>query len=169
MKSQGSLNPNLMSYFACSPEHFCEYFCRTCLGIWHWKMAEILVNFLWSQFPRKQSTKDLGDKIRNKIRCKIRDKDSKNSVTLRSAPFLSLGDRDRGGSNLRKLEGGGCENFDFSGSRNLTLFYRVSIGNPQIGGQKSKLCKDNFRGEFPPPLAFGTSWPPLIPVSDNLM
>ena len=27
--------------FACSPEEFCEYFFRVCLGILHWKMAGI--------------------------------------------------------------------------------------------------------------------------------
>ena len=47
--------------------------------------------------------------------------------------------------------GWGVKILTFRGSRKLTLFYRVSIENPQFGGQKSKLCKDNFRGEFPPP------------------
>ena len=41
---------------------------------------------------------------------------------------------------------------NFQGSLHLTPgpFYRDSIENPQFGGQKSKLSKDNFRGEFPP-------------------
>ena len=37
---------------------------------------------------------------------------------------------------------------NFRGSLNLTPFYRDSIENPQFGGHKSKLFKDNFRGEF---------------------
>ena len=48
----------------------------------------------------------------------------------------------------------------FRGSRNLTLFYRDSKENPQFGGQKSKLCKDNFRGEFPPPSSVRVLTPP---------
>ena len=60
-----------------------------------------------------------------------------------------------GGSNLRKLEGGG--NLEFS---NLTPFYWDSSENHQFGGQKSKLSKNNFRGEFPP-LAFRAFWPLL--------
>ena len=40
---------------------------------------------------------------------------------------------------------------NFRGSLNLTPFYRDSIENPQFGSQKSKLSKDNFRGEFTPP------------------
>ena len=69
-------------------------------------------------------------------------------------PFV--GDRDRGGSNLRKLEGGW--NFWIFGEFDpcLQRFY-----SPQFGSQKCKLSKDNFRGKFPHPLAFGTFWPPL--------
>ena len=65
-----------------------------------------------------------------------------------------------GGVKSPKIRGG-VKILKFWGSRNLTLFYRDSIENPQFGGQKSKLSKENFRGEFPPPLAFGTFWPPL--------
>ena len=56
-----------------------------------------------------------------------------------------------GGANLRKLGGGGLRILNFRGSLNLTLFYTDSTNDPQFGGQKSKLSKDNFRGEFPPP------------------
>ena len=42
----------------------------------------------------------------------------------------------------------------------LTPFYRDSKENRQFGGQKSKSSMGNFRGDFPPPLAFGTFWPP---------
>ena len=44
----------------------------------------------------------------------------------------------------------GVKILNFRGSRNLTLFYRNSKETPQFGSQKSKLSKDNFRGEFPP-------------------
>ena len=60
----------------------------------------------------------------------------------------SLRDRDRGVSNLRKVEGG--EDFEFSGALTLTPFYRGSIENPQGVGQKSKLSSGNFGGKFPP-------------------
>ena len=88
--------------------------------------------------------------------------DSRESIRRRNASFIMfeqlVGDRDRGGVKSPKIRGGGeVKILNFRGSRNLTLFYRVSIENPQFGGQKSKLCKDNFRGEFPPPpLTFGT-------------
>ena len=42
---------------ACSPEEFCEYFFRVCLGILHWKMAGIFGEFFWSPSPTKRSTK----------------------------------------------------------------------------------------------------------------
>ena len=44
----------------------------------------------------------------------------------------------------------GGENFEFSRVPELTLFKRDSIETPQFGGPKSKLSKDNFRGELPP-------------------
>ena len=65
-----------------------------------------------------------------------------------------------GGGKSPKIRGG-VKILNFGGSLNLALFYRDSTENPQFGGQTSKLSKDNFRGEFPPPLAFGTFWPPL--------
>ena len=55
-----------------------------------------------------------------------------------------------GGVKSPKIRGG-VKIFKFRGSRNLTLFCRDSIENPQFGGQKSKLSKEDFRGEFPPP------------------
>ena len=57
----------------------------------------------------------------------------------------------RPGYQISEIRGGGVKILSFRGSRNLTLFYRDSVENPQFGGQKSKLSKDNFRGEFPPP------------------
>ena len=51
---------------------------------------------------------------------------------------------------------GGVKIFDFQGPLKLTPFYRDSIENRHFGGQKSKPSSGNFRGEFPPPLAFGT-------------
>ena len=59
-----------------------------------------------------------------------------------------FGDWDRGGGKSPKIRGG-VKILNFRGSRNLTLFYRDSIENPQFGGQKPKLSKDNFLGEFP--------------------
>ena len=77
-------------------------------------------------------------------------RDSNRLLGLSETRHLMVsGDRDKGGSNLRKLEGGG-EDFEFSAALNLTLFYRASIENPQFGGHKSKLSKDNLRGEFLP-------------------
>ena len=35
-----------INYFASSPETFCEYFFRSCLGILHWKMAGIFGEFV---------------------------------------------------------------------------------------------------------------------------
>ena len=72
-----------------------------------------------------------------------------------------------GGSNLRKLEGG-VKILNFRGSPSLALFYRDSTENPQLGGQKSKLSKDNFRGEFPPPSSVRYVLTPPIPQSENL-
>ena len=74
---------------------------------------------------------------------------------------LLLGDPGIEGVKSPKIRGG-VKILNFRGPLNLTLFYRDSIENPQFGSQKSKLSKDNFRGELPPPpLAFGTFWPPL--------
>ena len=51
---------------------------------------------------------------------------------------------------------GGVKISNFQGSLKLTHFSRDSVENRQFGGQKSKSSRGNFRGEFPPPLAFGT-------------
>ena len=50
------------------------------------------MNFQWCLFPKKQRTKrpQNSGKIRSKIRCEIRDENSKNSGHLRSASFLTL-------------------------------------------------------------------------------
>ena len=60
-----------------------------------------------------------------------------------------------GGVKSPKIRGGG-EILNFRGPLKLTPFYIDSIENRQFGGQKSKSSRGNFRGEFPPPLAFGT-------------
>ena len=72
----------------------------------------------------------------------------------------------KGGVKSPKIRGG-VKIFNFRGSLNLTPFYRDSIENPQFGGQKSKLSKDNFRGEFPPPSSVRYVLTPPIPVSDK--
>ena len=78
-------------YVACSPEEFCEYFFRVCLGILHWKMAGIFGGFFLvsvsHETKHEKSSKNSG-KIRSKIRGKIRDENSKNSGNFRSAAFL---------------------------------------------------------------------------------
>ena len=78
----------------------------------------------------------------------------------------SLGDRDRGGSNLRKLEGG--ENFEFRGAPKIDpLRHRDSIEKCQFGGQKSKCSRGSFRGKFPPLQRSVRFDPPPVPVSDS--
>ena len=75
-----------------------------------------------------------------------------------------FGDRDRGGVKSPKIRGG-LKILTFQGSLNLTLFYRDSKENPQFGGPKSKLSKDNFRGELPPSSVRYVLTPP-IPVPE---
>ena len=76
------------------------------------------------------------------------------TATVTDPDFLESGIG--GGVKSPKIRGG-VKILNFRGSLNLAPFYRDSIENPQFGGQKFKLSKDNFRGEFPPPpLAFGT-------------
>ena len=65
-----------------------------------------------------------------------------------------------GGVRSPKIRGG-VKILNFQGPLKLTPFYRDSIENRQFRGQKSKFSRGNFRGEFSPPLAFGTFWPPL--------
>ena len=69
------------------------------------------------------------------------------------APFL-FGDRDRGVKSPKINEGG--ENFEFFGAPEIDPFLQRFYRNLQFGGQKSKFSRGNFRGEFPPPLVFGT-------------
>ena len=64
-----------------------------------------------------------------------------------------------GGVKSPKIRGG-VKISNFQGPLKFTPFYRDSIENRQFGGQNSKSSRGNFRGEFPPPLAFGTFWPP---------
>ena len=45
--------------FACSPEKFCEYFFRVCLGVLHWKVAGFWVIFCGLRFPRNEAGKIL--------------------------------------------------------------------------------------------------------------
>ena len=68
------------------------------------------------------------------------------------APTLETG---IGGVKSPKIRGG-VKILNFQGPLKLTPFYRDSIENRQFRGQKSKFSRGNFRGEFPPPLAFGT-------------
>ena len=76
-----------------------------------------------------------------------------------------VGQRDRGGSNLRKLEGGG-ENFDFPGAPeidpSLQRFYRKS----PIWGPKVQVFEGQLSGRFPPPSNVRYVLTPPIPVSD---
>ena len=87
-----STNLTTFNYFACSPEEFCEYFFRVCLGILHWKMAGIFGEFFLvsvsHETKHEKSWRNSG-KIRSKIRGKIRDENSKNSGNFRSATFLA--------------------------------------------------------------------------------
>ena len=82
---------NLFFYFACSPEKICEYFFRVCLGIWHWKWRGFLVNFSWSPFPRKQSTKT-PRKIRGKFGGKFGRKSGTKIRKIRETFVLQLSD-----------------------------------------------------------------------------
>ena len=71
-------------------------------------------------------------------------------IFCRFSPILGQENLGTGIGGGQISERGGVKILIFWGSRNLTLFYRVSTENPQFGGQESKLCNDNFRGEFPP-------------------
>ena len=64
---------------------------------------------------------------------------------------------------------GGGENFDFSGVPKFDPFLYSFYRKSPIGGQKSKLCNDNFRGEFPPPSSVWYVLTPPIPVSNELL
>ena len=81
----------------------------------------------------------------------------KHAVRHLSAEEAAIQDLETGigGVKSPKIRGG-VKILNFQGPRNLTLFYRDSIENRQFRGQKSKFSRGNFRGEFPPPLAFGT-------------
>ena len=66
----------MIRYSAGSPENFCGFFLRTCLGISHWKMVGIFSEFFLvsvSHEMKHENSKNSG-KIRSKIRGKIRDK-----------------------------------------------------------------------------------------------
>ena len=84
------LSPSV--YFARSPENFCGFFLRTCLGILHCKMIGIFGEFFLvcgSHEMKHEKSSKISGKIRSKIRGKIRDKNSKNSGNFRSATFLT--------------------------------------------------------------------------------
>ena len=51
--------------FARSPENFCGFCLRSCLGILHWNMAGISGEFFWPPFPTKRSTKLLKNSGQN--------------------------------------------------------------------------------------------------------
>ena len=76
------------------------------------------------------------------------------------------GDRDRGGGDLRKLEG--VKIMNFQGTLKLTLFYRDSKENRQFGGQSPSLRGATF-GASPPPSSvwYVLTPPPPSLVSDN--
>ena len=61
-------------------------------------------------------------------------------------PWLETG---IGGFKSPKIRGGG-ENVEFPRAPEIDPFYIDSIENRQVGGQKSKSSRGNFRGEFPP-------------------
>ena len=68
-----------------------------------------------------------------------------------------LGDRDRGGQ-ISENKGGGVKILNFQGP--LKLAPQRFIEDRQFGGQKSKVSRGNFRGEFPlPPLTLSTFCP----------
>ena len=54
----------------------------------------------------------------------------------------------------------------FRGSRNLTLFYRVSIENPQSWGSKVQALQGQLSGRVPP-LWRSVRFDPPIPVSEH--
>ena len=79
-------------YSARSPENFCGFFLRTCLGILHWKLAGIFSEFFLVSVPQEmkhENSSNNSGNIRSKIRGKIRDENSKNSGNFRSATFLT--------------------------------------------------------------------------------
>ena len=71
-------------------------------------------------------------------------------AAFKSEAHLRFGDR--GSPKIR----GGVKPSNFQRPLKLTPSYRDSLENPQFGGQKSKLSRGNFRGEFRPPLTFST-------------
>ena len=73
-------------FFACSPETFCEYFFRVCLGILHWKWRGFLVNFfLVSVSPRNEARK-----IRGKFGAKFGSKSGTKIWKIRGTFVLQL-------------------------------------------------------------------------------
>ena len=62
-----------LSYFACSPEKNCEYFFVFAWEFCIEKWRGFLVNFFWSPFPTKRSTKS-PRKIRGKVGAKFEAK-----------------------------------------------------------------------------------------------
>ena len=89
----GSVGGCASCYFACSPEEFCEYFFRVCLGILHWEMAGISGDFFWSPSPTKRSTKSprkIQGKFGAKFGAKFGTKIRKNFGELSFCNFPDL-------------------------------------------------------------------------------
>ena len=71
----GHPTAKFLYYFARSPETFCEYFFRICLGILHWKMAGIFGEFFLVSVSH-ETRHEKSSKNSGKIRSKIRGKNS---------------------------------------------------------------------------------------------
>ena len=80
---------NCNCYVACSPEEFCEYLFRVCLGILHWKMAGIFGDFFLVSSPTKRSTKS-PRKIRGKFGAKFGTKFGPKIRKIRETFVLQL-------------------------------------------------------------------------------
>ena len=80
---------------------------------------------------------------------------------------LHVGDRDRGGSNLRTPEEGG-ENFEFSGVPEFDPFLQRFYRKPLNEGVKSpSFPRATFGASSPPPSSVRYVLTPPIPVSDH--
>ena len=103
--------------------------------------------FFWPLFPHKNEEKKSGDKIRDKNPAAPKIKIREKSVLPKSDPKkLETG---TGGVKSPKNRGG-VKILNFEGPLKLTHFYRDSIENRQLGGQKSKPSRGNFRASSPP-------------------
>ena len=76
-------------YFARSPEKFCGFFLRICLGILHWKMAGIFGDFFLVSVSTRWSTKT-PQKIRGKFGAKFGAKFGTKNRKIRETFVLQL-------------------------------------------------------------------------------